>query len=630
MLPAIALALSVLLASAASMAGPQGEPTVVRARIAAPISSVEPGSQFPVAVVLEIEKGWHVWPSEPSLRTVASGAGSFDAAIPTEVRVNAGEDATLGLPQWPAVHFAKADIGEGPKDYPVFEGRAVVFVPVTLAASARGTSIPFKATISYQACNETSCLPPTDVVVSLELPIATGGIASLDESLFDAFDASAFSASGPGGLGAGASPGAAGDGALTIPFFGNEFSVGTEGASFVLLLLVAALGGFLLNLTPCVLPVIPLKVMGLAQSASNRRHALFLATVMSAGVVAFWLALATGLSFIQDFKQANQLFQYPAFTILVGVFIAVMAVGMAGFFSVGLPSWIHSIETKNESATGAFVFGILTAILSTPCTAPLMGAAAGWAVKTESAATIYSVFGAIGCGMASPYLILSAFPQLVARVPRAGEASEVVKQVMGLLLLAAAVYFIGAGINQLLPKPSHAYWWAVSGIGVFAGAWLVRQTIRIAKTAGHRRLFSVVGLAISAMSVAVGVWLGGGERIDWVTYSDEADAEARARGEVVVIDFTADWCINCKTLEKVVLETDLVSGLLDGEGVMPLKADIGRDEAAKARLHAEGYVTIPLLVVVAPNGDVTMKASDYTPQQVADAIARARPAKAPE
>ncbi len=619
-------------AGATSHAVPQGEPEVVRARLVAPVTSVEPGGQFPIAVVLEIEKGWHIWPSEPSLKAVPNQAGSFEGAIPTEIRLDAGPDVLFGEMQWPEVHFAKADLGDGPKEYPVYEGRAVVFVPTTLASTWSGSSLLLKATISFQACNETSCLPPTDLQVSFDLPIGPGATASAEEAIFNAFDASAFSTILGPGTGPGASEAAStpGDGNLTIPFFGSTFSVGTEGASFALLLLVAALGGFLLNLTPCVLPVIPLKVMGLAQSASNRRHALFLAAVMSAGVVAFWLALATGLSFIQDFKQANQLFQYPAFTIGVGVFIAIMAIGMAGFFSIGLPSWIHSIETKNESSMGAFVFGILTAILSTPCTAPLMGAAAGWAVKTESAATIYSVFGAIGCGMASPYLILSAFPQLVARVPRAGEASEVVKQVMGLLLLAAAVYFIGAGINQLLPKPSHLYWWAVSAIGVFAGAWLIRQALRIAKTAGHRRLFSVIGLAIAAISVAAGLWLGGGERINWVTYSEQADAEARARGDVVVIDFTADWCINCKTLEKVVLETDLVAGLLDGDGVMPLKADIGRDEAAKTRLHAEGYVTIPLLVVVAPNGEVTMKASDYTPQQVADAIAKARPAKAPQ
>ncbi|MDA0803950.1 MAG: thioredoxin family protein [Planctomycetota bacterium] len=592
---------------------------VVQARLAVPMTAVAPSDQVPVAVVLTIAPGWHIWPSEASLELVKERTGSFDGAIPTSVHwgpLPAG--ATVGSMQWPDVHYAKADIGDGPKDYPVYEGTAIAFLPLTLPADFAGTdaTLTLSATLSFQACDATSCLPPTDLELTLTVPIGKGGEPSPEEPLFADFD--------PASL---ANPQASSasdvDADLEFNFFGAQFSVGTTGVSFLGLLLVAALGGFLLNLTPCVLPVIPLKVMGLAQSASNRRHALFLAAVMSAGVVAFWLALATLLASVQDFKQANQLFQYPAFTIGVGVFIAVMAIGMAGFFSIGLPSWIHSIETKNETAVGAFVFGILTAILSTPCTAPLMGAAAGWAVKTESASTIYAVFGSIGAGMAAPYLLLSAFPQLVSRVPRAGQSSEVVKQVMGILLLAAAAYFIGAGINQLLPRPSHLYWWVVASIGAFAGVWLVVRTLRIAKSRRHRFLFTTVGVAIGVISITGGAWLAKGDRINWVSYTHDAAERALHRGDVVVIDFTADWCINCKTLEKVVLETDLVSGLLNSDGVMPLKADIGRDDQAKERLRDEGFVTIPLLVVIAPNGEVEMKATDYTPQQVADAIERA-------
>ena len=117
------------------------------------------------------------------------------------------------------------------------------------------------------------------------------------------------------------------------------------------------------------------------------------------------------------------------------------AIGMAGFFTIQLPNKVYALQTSHETLGGSFVFGIMTAILSTPCTAPLMGAAAAWAT-TQSPATVLTVFGAIGIGMAIPYLILSAFPDLVKKMPRTGPASEVVKQVMGLLLLAA----VGRGL----------------------------------------------------------------------------------------------------------------------------------------------------------------------------------------
>jgi thiol:disulfide interchange protein len=218
-----------------------------------------------------------------------------------------------------------------------------------------------------------------------------------------------------------------------------------------------------------VLPVIPLKIMSLSAAAGDRVRCLRLGLVMSAGVVAFWLLLGLLVGGLSDFTTSSQLFQYPLFTIGLGLFIAVMAFGMAGFFSVNLPQWVHSIDASHETMGGSFVMGIMTAVLSTPCTAPLMGAAAGWAAASGSLATVLTVFGTIGTGMAAPYALLSAFPQMARSMPRSGPASDVVKQVMGLLLMAAAAFFIGAGVNGWLPAPSMVHWWIVGGFGVAAG-----------------------------------------------------------------------------------------------------------------------------------------------------------------
>jgi len=137
-------------------------------------------------------------------------------------------------------------------------------------------------------------------------------------------------------------------------------------------------GGLLLNFTPCVLPLVPIKIMGLSRAAGNRSRCLILGAAMSVGVMAFWMTLAIAITSISGFNATNKLFQYPAFTIAVGIIICIMAVGMCGFFSMNLPSWVDRVNPSQETVTGSFLFGIMAGVLSTPCTAPFMGAAAAW------------------------------------------------------------------------------------------------------------------------------------------------------------------------------------------------------------------------------------------------------------
>jgi thiol:disulfide interchange protein DsbD len=331
---------------------------------------------------------------------------------------------------------------------------------------------------------------------------------------------------------------------------------------------------------------------------------------------------------VQGFTSANQLFQQPLFTIGVGVVIGVMAIGMAGFFALRLPDWVYMVEAKHDSYAGSFGFGIMTAVLSTPCTAPLMGTAVAWAT-TQSPATILTVFAAVGMGMALPYLVLSAFPSLVDKMPRTGPASDLIKQVMGLLLLAAAAYFIGAGTAGLFvtppEPPSHLYWWFVAVLGASAGGWLAWRTIALSRKFVNRIVFGGLGVFILAVSVLIGVSQTTKGPIDWTYYTPERLAAAQQDGRVVVIDFTAEWCANCKTLETFVLNLPSVARELNADDVAAIKVDLtGNNEAGNALLKAANRVTIPLLLVYGRDGSVVLNASDYTPQQVIDAINAAR------
>jgi thiol:disulfide interchange protein DsbD len=233
------------------------------------------------------------------------------------------------------------------------------------------------------------------------------------------------------------------------------------------------------------------------------------------------------------------------------------------------------------------------------------------------------VFGTIGAGMAAPYLLLSAFPQFARRMPRSGPASEVVKQVMGLLLLAAAAFFVGAGVNGLRADPGPEHWWVVGAIGAAAGLWLAWRALRLARRPLPRVAFAALGLAIAVLSVGITRALGV-DAIGWIPYSAEALAEAKAQRKVVVLDFTAEWCLNCKALESAVLHSREVAQALGDPGVAAIKVDItSRRSEGWNLLHAHDRVSIPLLVVQSPSGEVLLKSDAYTPEQVLTALRKA-------
>ena len=264
----------------------------------------------------------------------------------------------------------------------------------------------------------------------------------------------------------------------------------------------------------------------------------------------------------------------------------------------------------------------MAAVLSTPCTGPFMGASLGWARAIDSPVMLLLIFAAIGAGMASPYLFLSAFPQLVKRVPKSGPASELVKQVMGLLLLAAALYFLRAGLVGLGWIYGPWTWWMVVLPAIAAGLWLMWGALRLAKRPRNKLVLGVIGAFLVAASGGAGHVLAG--LVSWPLYSPSAEKEALAEGKVVVIKFTADWCISCKALEGTVLSSRAVADRLTRTDVRPLSVDLtGGNEVQAERLKVAGSATIPLLVVLAPDGREVFRSDSYGPQQVIEAVDRA-------
>lgn len=364
--------------------------------------------------------------------------------------------------------------------------------------------------------------------------------------------------------------------------FGYQFGFSAENSlTKPLVILFAFIGGFLLNLTPCVLPIIPIKIMGLTKVGGAKSR--ILSVIMGFGILAFWLAIGAAICFVSGFDSISALFQRPAFGILVGLFIAIMGIGMIVDLAIQLPQTIYRFNPSQDTYHGAFLFGIMTAVLSTPCTAPFMGSAAAWATKANNPALVLSVFAAIAAGMGWPYVALAWFPRYVSWIPKTGPASVLVKQVMGLLMLAVAVFFSGTGILGLIKSYPHLgpvlHWWIATGIVAAMGCWLTIRTIKITSSTPRRAAAAVGALALFG---AMAVWarsetldsvraielkkrqttqlaayvkqleeaLHSGEGIEggitlrapaWRDYDAAAAVAAKRKGQVSIVHFTADW-----------------------------------------------------------------------------------------
>jgi len=593
--------------AASSLKAAQGK--VVEVRTAWSVDRARPGDAIILAIVADIKKGFHINADAQQVQALEDFK-----PYPTKVTVaDVSDDITAESPRYPkAVPIEVEYAAEGLMS---FEGQTVIYLPIKLEETIKPGNLVIKLVFEYQACSDTYCLFPAKIEFEGSLAVVESGthVAKTNQELFAGYDQGSTAATA---------------GVVNFDLFGWTFAIDVStGFGIILLLITAGLGGMLLNFTPCVLPLIPVKIISLSHVAQDRKQCLLLGLAMCLGVLVFWLVIGVLIALVSDFSATNQLFQYPVFTILVGFLIGVMATGMFGFFNLRLPSFIYMINPQQDTLTGSFGLGILAAVLSTPCTAPFMGAAAAWAA-TQPPVTTLATFAAIGTGMALPYLVLSANPAWVAKMPKTGPARILIKQVMGLFMLAAALYFIGVGVAALFAAPpnppTRLYWWPVMSFCVAAGGWLAYRALQVTANVKLKTFYAAIGVIIMALSAWGAVQLTDQGPVDWVYYTPQRFSQASRADKVIVMVFTAEWCLNCKALEQGVFKDKRIVALLATRDIVPMKVDItGNNPAGKAKLKEVGTLTIPLLVIFSPSGKQLFKSDFYTAEQVYEAVTKA-------
>lgn len=558
-------------------------------------SAVHPGDKIMLAVVVTVHDGLHAQSHTPV----------SDDYIPFEVKPGAG--GTFGTPVYPA---------GTDKNYPdlgklnVYEGDVVVRIPVTIPAGAKEGALKITGTVKYQACNDNQCFQPEKPDFSVEttvVPVGTA-VAKTHADLFP--DDATTKPAAPAGKQAAAVPVVAPD--ANPPAAGPTESAAIPAAAPVSILgfdlthspwpIVFGLAfvvGIIFNAMPCVLPVVPLKIMGFYEvSQHDRKKCLALGGVFSLGLIASFAVLATLIVGVK-FLHWGDLFQHTWFTVTIVVILLAMAVNTFGWFDIPLPSGMYSFSPRHDTYTGNFLFGILTAALSTPCTFGMFVALLTWSITVKTWMGV-SAITMVGVGMAFPYFVLSAFPELARKFPRTGPWSNVVKQLMGFFLLATAVFFAAPLVGKFMTLAS--IYWAL--FAVFAGAalFLLVRTFQLSPHARAR----IIGTAIAAVIVVpafVAVrWLNN-EPYKWTAYSDQARDRATASGKPVLIDFTATWCSTCHVLEASTLHDPKVLAAVRNHDVVMLKADVTDGGAAGQPLlrRLRSDEAIPLTAVYYPD-----------------------------
>ena len=600
------------------------EQSPIQVSVEASAQQVTRGAQAVIAVIIDHAEHYHTNLNKP---IVPEAMGDF-MPVATTVRLPEIEGLSFGGIQWPDPVAVEVLFAGPPISYEVYAGRAVIYVPVTIAPDAALGARSIELTLGYQACDEYICQAPTSKKVSVDIEIVeTLSAAATPSSTFDGFDPTQVSD------GSGADESVTIErkflGLVTLPEAGSL-------AGIIVLAISAAFGGFILNLTPCVLPVIPIKVMTISSHAGeSKKRAFMLSIWMAIGVITFWVGIGIPMAFVSSVTDPSKIFGFWWLTAIIGIVIVVMSIGIMGLFQIKLPQKVYMVNPKADTAGGSFVFGIMTAVLGLPCFGFVAGALLAGAA-TMPPLLVLTIFAFLGMGMAAPYVVLALFPKLIDKLPRTGPASELVKQVLGLLMLAAGAYFLGtsvisygSGHEWIFPWWGKAvHWWAIGLAGVASGGWLIFQTFRITKRMGPRLVYSVLGLVF----VTSGSFIAYNQTMHqyhnfWQPFSPEYLASSLDNGQVVVLDFTAEWCLNCKALEATVLSREPVKSLLLGTDVVPMVADL-TSTAAPGWTHLNdelGQTGIPFLAVYAPGLDDPIWVSNaYTSAQVVSAIEDAR------
>jgi thiol:disulfide interchange protein len=377
-------------------------------------------------------------------------------------------------------------------------------------------------------------------------------------------------------------------------------------------LILAFIGGLILNVMPCVLPVISIKLFGLVKYQNQSHRAIIKHNIFyTLGILFTFLTLATIVLSLKSIgSQVGWGFQLqsPSFIAIMIIGLFIFSLNLFGVFEFATPggSKLGNVEIK-ENFVGDFLSGILATVLSTPCSAPFLGTALTFAF-TSSTVEIYLIFTMIGLGLAFPFILTGLYPKLVAFLPRPGNWMNTVKKILGVTLLLTIIWLLDV-YNALVDGSSHLFKLGAILVFIYAGFLIFKKK---EKWIGAISFLIALAIFVNISSTKVIASLDDqtalirdkqAQGLDWQVWSESKMSELKANQEITFIDFTAKWCFTCKVNEKLVLDTAGFRNLVKENNLKLLIGDwTKRDEVIGSFLRRNGLVGVPAYFIQKKDG----------------------------
>lgn len=609
----------------ADAAGSAGEipaaSTLVKAT-ATPVT-LRPGESAVTTVTLSVLPGWHINANPPAL----------DYNIPTKVFLRGAFGVSAGAPAYPPPVKQKFAFEES--ELWVWDGDVQVIIPLTASATPGDGVHRLSGRISYQGCNDQVCLSPTQVPFSVEVTIEGGAVGAYDSTGRALGQAEApdtvETAPAPDGVASagtgfvtsrpeGAAAVAAGDAAQ------RRLLDALAGGGIAWFLALFA-GGLLLNLTPCVFPMLGITV---SIFGARRREApakvVVNAIVYVLGICVTYSALGVAAALTGGLFGAA--LQNMWVSVALGALLVGLSLSMFGVYEMQAPNWVldRAGGANTSSIAGLFLSGLLVGIVAAPCVGPFVVALLAILAQRGDVGFGFGSMFALSLGLGFPYLFLAGFSTALQGLPRAGEWMDWVKKLFGVVLATLGLNYVMVG---LVPRQAP---YLLPAALVLGGLYLGFME----KSANARRGFKLVKNVGGALAVIAGVWLvlqvasAGSRSIPFRAYDEAAVKASLASGRGVLLDFSADWCAPCHELELQTFPDPKV--VAAARGFDAYKVDLTNDESPEVAAHRTKYAVrgVPTIVFLRPDGSEVAAARVEGFVGATDFVKRLEAASAPK
>jgi thiol:disulfide interchange protein len=542
-------------------------------------------SKFEVILNVNIEKDWHINSNKPNDENL----------IPTEISIQNKWLKILSI-KYPNPKELSTPINEKPVF--VFEGNEQIRITfeVNKTVSCGILKIPVKFT--YQACNDRTCMSPNSIIENILIEIVA---EKNNPSEFNNDKKPKIPIQEDSILGGKK------DSVANLTVLPVHSNLSEKKTNLITGILFAFIGGLILNLMPCVLPVLSLKILGFVkQAGENKRKVFNHGLLFTMGVIiSFWILAGILIILRSGGETLGWGFQLqsPVFLIILIVFFFLFSLSLFGVFEIG--NSFTRLNGRSNGYFGSFMSGVTATIVATPCTAPFMGSALGFALMQPAYYSMI-IFTFIGFGMSLPYIILSANPKFLKYIPKAGLWMETFKQIIGFLLVATTLWLIWILSNQIEFQNIIILLFAL--LFVTIGAWIWGKWGTIVKSSRVR----IASLVISAFLIFGSTYETikciqenrNNKTVEWLNYSPELISKLKQQKAAYFIDFTAKWCLTCQVNKKAVLHSTEVQEAFRKYSVIPIIADwTNNDEKIAKALSEFNRNSVPFYVLYSHNPD---------------------------